>query len=218
MVELPLELEPEGCEAAWMRWALEQQAAGAGGSNAEDVQQQSGGTGKEAAGVALPTLEIRLQGEKVVVGPAHDVPSSAVKADRPGVAGQDGDAGREDVPAYPGQGQGPTAGPWGLRSPGPAKSLAPPMVPLRLSVDIAGACGLQAAVVEAQAWLGGGSAVLGRAHQLGPHPYAMLSLFPGDERLRARVPPLRTPFQVGLRAACLGGAGCILKGMGVACS
>jgi hypothetical protein len=54
---------------------------------------------------------------------------------------------------------------------------------------------------EAQAWLGGGSAVLGRAHQLGPHPYVTVNLFPSDDRLARRLPPLRTPFQVSDNAS-----------------
>jgi hypothetical protein len=51
-------------------------------------------------------------------------------------------------------------------------------------------------VREAANWLGGGSSVLGRAGQLGPHSYVRLSLFPGDEELDLAVPPLKTPFQV----------------------
>ncbi len=69
-------------------------------------------------------------------------------------------------------------------------------VPSVLSVAVVAACGLQAAVQEAQAWLGAGAAVLGRALQLGPHPYATLNLFPADAQLSRRLPPMRTPFQV----------------------
>jgi hypothetical protein len=57
-------------------------------------------------------------------------------------------------------------------------------------------CLLQAAVCEAQGWLGGGSRLLGRARQLGPHPYATVSLFPGKEQPFTGVPTIRTPFQV----------------------
>ena len=38
--------------------------------------------------------------------------------------------------------------------------------------------------------------MLGRAQHVGPHPYVVLTLFPGDERLKKRVPSVRTPFQV----------------------
>lgn len=57
---------------------------------------------------------------------------------------------------------------------------------------------------EAASWLGGGSGVLGRAQQVGPHPYAVLTLFPADERLRRKVPSVRTPFQVYAFHACGG--------------
>jgi hypothetical protein len=46
-------------------------------------------------------------------------------------------------------------------------------------------------VKEAEAWLGHGSGLLGRARQLGPHPYVTLSLLPGTSSL----PVVRTPFQ-----------------------
>ncbi len=49
---------------------------------------------------------------------------------------------------------------------------------------------------EAQAWLGGGSSLLGRAHQLGPHPYATMTLFPADAALSKSVPVAKAPFQV----------------------
>lgn len=45
---------------------------------------------------------------------------------------------------------------------------------------------------EAEGWLGNASGLLGRARQLGPHPYITLALFPGS----STVPVLRTPFQV----------------------
>lgn len=44
-------------------------------------------------------------------------------------------------------------------------------------------------------WFLAGSSLLGRAKQLGPHPFAQLSLFPGDEQMDVRVPPVKTPFQ-----------------------
>jgi hypothetical protein len=52
----------------------------------------------------------------------------------------------------------------------------------------------QAGVREAEAWLGHGSGLLGRARQLGPHPYVTLSLMPGH----SSIPALRTPFQVSV--------------------
>ena len=57
--------------------------------------------------------------------------------------------------------------------------------------------GLQAAVREAGVWFGGGSNVLGRALQVGPHSYVRMSLFPSDRELEFEVPPMQTPFQVG---------------------
>ncbi|KAI8475817.1 MAG: hypothetical protein J3K34DRAFT_516995 [Monoraphidium minutum] len=102
-----------------------------------------------------------------------------------GGGGAGGD--REDGSA--GSGGGPTAAPGspGGSLQGPAGSPAPPG---EICVEIIRACGLQAAVKEAQAWLGGGSALLGHAHQVGPQPYATLDLgLPGQEKLQ-------TPFQV----------------------
>eukprot|EP00873_Tetraselmis_striata_P005898 jgi/Tetstr1/426162/TSEL_016489.t1 len=64
-----------------------------------------------------------------------------------------------------------------------------------MCVEIHQAAGLKAAVREAAQWLGGGSSVLGRAGQLGPHSYVRLSLFPSDEELDLSVPPLKTTFQ-----------------------
>lgn len=67
-----------------------------------------------------------------------------------------------------------------------------------LECHIIAACGLQAAVLEACAWLGGaGTSLLGSAAQLGPHPFVQLQLFPTHSQLAQRIPPLRTPFQVG---------------------
>jgi len=54
------------------------------------------------------------------------------------------------------------------------------------------ACAVQAAVKEAEGWLGNASGLLGRARQLGPHPYVTVALFPGNNA----VPTIRTPFQV----------------------
>lgn len=51
---------------------------------------------------------------------------------------------------------------------------------------------LQAAVKEAEGWLGHSSGLLGRARQLGPHPYVTVALFPGSNSAAA----VRTPFQV----------------------
>lgn len=61
---------------------------------------------------------------------------------------------------------------------------------------------LQAAVKEAEGWLGNASGLLGRARQLGPHPFVTLALFPGS----SSVPALRTPFQVFLPHRHTGGS------------
>ena len=53
-------------------------------------------------------------------------------------------------------------------------------------------CRTQAAVKEAEGWLGNASGLLGRARQLGPHPYVTVALMPGS----STVPAVRTPFQV----------------------
>lgn len=45
---------------------------------------------------------------------------------------------------------------------------------------------------EAEGWLGNASGLLGRARQLGPHPYVTVALMPGS----STVPAVRTPFQV----------------------
>ncbi|KAL0042381.1 hypothetical protein WJX77_010775 [Trebouxia sp. C0004] len=71
----------------------------------------------------------------------------------------------------------------------------PPPVDAVMCVQIIRACGLLAAVNEASIWLGGGSSLLGRAKQLGPHSFVHLSLFPGNEQLEVALPPVQTPFQ-----------------------
>jgi hypothetical protein len=95
------------------------------------------------------------------------------------------------------------AGPAALPSPGPARSPGAPLpcVPAEICIQITRACGLQAAVKEAQAWLGGGTTLLGSAAALGPHPYATFELLPpaGASAAAAAGAPakLKTPFQVG---------------------
>ncbi|KAF8057294.1 hypothetical protein HT031_006102 [Scenedesmus sp. PABB004] len=69
---------------------------------------------------------------------------------------------------------------------------APPSA--ELSVQIIRACGLQAAVKDAERGLGGASGLLGRAAQLGPHPFATLRLFPGGSGA-SEAPAIRTAFQ-----------------------
>jgi hypothetical protein len=70
---------------------------------------------------------------------------------------------------------------------------------------------MQAAVRDAERCLGGASGLLGRAVQLGPHPYATLSLPAAlvssssssssiEGQPAAQV--LKTPFQVGHPSAC----------------
>lgn len=117
-----------------------------------------------------PRVEVRVVAEQVVVGPApadHLQGAVQLQSSHP-----DRLAGATE----------PLHMPSGLRA--------------RLETEIIAACGLQAAVVEAAAWLGGGASVLGHARRLGPHPYALLTLFPGEGALRAAYPTLRTPFQV----------------------
>jgi hypothetical protein len=79
-----------------------------------------------------------------------------------------------------------------IASPGGYEAPLPPQA--ELCVEIVRACGLQAAVKEAQGWLGGGSALLGCAHQVGPHPFATLEL-PAALGVANK---LRTTFQVGV--------------------
>lgn len=131
-----------------------------------------------APGADMPVMQVRLQAEQAVVGPA------AVSDDATGIA------------------DNATAS-----TPSPEQPLAPPdpssiVLPASIHVDITAGCGLQTAVSEAAAWLGGAASVLGRAHQLGPHPYATLSLFPADEHLKALYPAARTPFQVSHNGKC----------------
>ena len=53
----------------------------------------------------------------------------------------------------------------------------------------------QAAVLEAQAWMGSSGALMGRSHLVGPNPYVTLTLVPAGEA-RGRVPKIQTPYQV----------------------
>ena len=64
----------------------------------------------------------------------------------------------------------------------------------------------QAAVLDAQAWLGSSGALMGRSHLVGPNPYALLNLLPGG-RARGRTPRLQTPYQVD--DACTPAGGCL---------
>lgn len=77
----------------------------------------------------------------------------------------------------------------------PEQQQRDPSAPLtaELCVEIIRACGLQAAVHEAEGWLGGASGLLGRARQLGPHPFVTVTL----PVTSAPVHAVRTPFQVG---------------------
>lgn len=72
------------------------------------------------------------------------------------------------------------------------------IITLQQHVTRVALCLLQAAVKEAQAWLGGGTSIMGRAHQLGPHPYAALTLFPAENGRSKLAPEVKTPFQVGV--------------------
>ncbi|GMH33544.1 hypothetical protein BSKO_01378 [Bryopsis sp. KO-2023] len=62
-------------------------------------------------------------------------------------------------------------------------------------VEILRCTGLLAAVEEAQLWMGGGTSLLGNAHQLGPHPFVTVSLLPESESLDVVVPMIQTSFQ-----------------------
>ncbi|KAK9816569.1 hypothetical protein WJX72_002083 [[Myrmecia] bisecta] len=77
---------------------------------------------------------------------------------------------------------------------GPPRALPAPIDAV-ICVEVVRACGLLAAVNEASVWLGGGAGLLGRAKQAGPHSFVQISLFPSDEQLELRVPPIKTPFQ-----------------------
>lgn len=58
----------------------------------------------------------------------------------------------------------------------------------------------QAAVYEAQAWMGSSAALLGRAHLVGPNPYASLVLVQGGP-LKGRLPKMQTPYLVSSAGA-----------------
>lgn len=53
---------------------------------------------------------------------------------------------------------------------------------------------------EAQAWMGSSAALLGRAHLVGPNPYASLVLVQGGP-LKGRLPKMQTPYLVSSAGA-----------------
>lgn len=79
--------------------------------------------------------------------------------------------------------------------PHPRGNLSVPSVSAELCVEVVRACGLLPAVKEAQSWAGGSATLMGKAHKLGPHPYATLVLLPPTCEAASQLPVLRTPFQ-----------------------
>ncbi|KAG1667655.1 hypothetical protein FOA52_004682 [Chlamydomonas sp. UWO 241] len=144
------------------------------GSDSDDQSGGVEGVDRQLRG-SCPTLEVRLQYEWEPA-PAESAPPSG------GVGG---------LTSSP-----PRATPDGVDS---VESVAAPspeparVAVARLSVDIIQAVGLQAAVIEAQAWMGSGAALMGRSHLVGPNPYVTLSLLPGAAT-RDRSPRVQTPY------------------------
>lgn len=118
-------------------------------------------------GGAALGLEVRLAASVILVGPTEC--HSQVDGER---EGEGEDTGARDQSPSPGLALWKEGASSPAPSPGPPRSSPAPHA--KLSINIIAACGLQSAVVEAAAWLGGGAAVLGRAHQVGGHLHQLL--------------------------------------------
>ncbi|GAX82212.1 hypothetical protein CEUSTIGMA_g9640.t1 [Chlamydomonas eustigma] len=135
--------------------------------------------GVDNSSVSIPALEVKIQYQRethhhtapdLSTSDEHDTGNTEVE--------QDFSQGTVEVPSTVHQ----------ARSPPELRGME-----AVLSVSILQACGLQAAVLDAQAWLGSAGALLGRSHLVGPNPYATLNLLPGSN-VRGRLPIMKTPY------------------------